>query len=145
MVLNVSFTALPTIIAFGYMAGQIRTRLDLFFSLIALVTSVLIVGFDEPLPTDIAHFLYCGGFLIPVAFISQNPFLLLLNAGMIVCILATRQYFGGCIINKKQKKAGFFTSASKILHAAIPFWNWKYIFPLLLAITTVRFGLSITE
>ena len=141
VVLNIAFAVLPMIIAVGYLSGLLRTGLDLFFSLIAIVTSILIVGFDEPLPTDIAHFLYCGGLLIPVALVSQNPFLLALNAAMILGILATRYFFRGCIINRKQKQEGFFTSVSKILHANVPFWDWKYIFPGLLVVSSVRFGL----
>ena len=141
LVLNIAFTIIPMIIAVGYLSGLLRTGSDLFFSLIAIVTSILIVGFDEPLPTDIAHFLYCGGFIIPVAFVSQNPFLLALNTAMIVGTLATRCYFRGCILNRKQKQEGFFTSLSKILHANVPLWNWKYIFPTLLVISSVRLGL----
>jgi hypothetical protein len=141
LVLNIAFTVLPVIIAVGYLWGLLRTGSDLFFSLIAIVTSILIVGFDEPLPTDIAHFLYCGGFIIPVAIVSQNPFLLALNAAMIVGILISRYYFRGCIINRKQKQEGFFTSVSKMLHANVPFWDWKYIFPGLLVISSVRLGL----
>lgn len=106
-VITIAFSFLISIQIYFYTADILHTTLDYFVSILAIVISLLLLLFDNHKLIDIAHFLYCGIYLLVVTLFSQNIYLLALNVVMIIVIIASRIYYQVCIINKKQNNQGF--------------------------------------
>ena len=58
---------------------------------------------------------------------------------MLLVIIFTRYYFSKCILNEKQNNTGFFTDLNDVISKYILFWDWHYLYPLLLLVSTGRF------
>ena len=134
----IAFVLFPSLTILGAVLGFLSSPTEHFFVFMSILVSVLILGFDGGVPNDVGHFLYCGAYLLGVTFLSCSQYLLALNVAMILCIMATRYYFGVCLLNKKQKNKGFFTSVNKRLKEALPVWDWEYIYPVILVICLFR-------
>ena len=67
--INISFTAFIAIMAGFYYFGIIKSLKDKFFAFLLLIISVILLFSKETYLLDTAHFLYCGVYLILVAFI----------------------------------------------------------------------------
>jgi len=131
--INISFVAFIIIMLSFKACGKIKTLFDNIMVVMAILISLLVLLAKNYKLIDLAHFLYLSGFLIPVTLVSNNKFILLLNAIMIFNILLSRIYYGVCILNKKQGDKGFFTDLNKTFGL-----NWDYIFPMLLIINIFR-------
>lgn len=118
--------------------GLLKTKLDFYISVMAVLLSVMIILSKNIIVLDIAHFLYCV-YLFVITFISKNTYLLGLNILMLLVILFTRYFFNTCILNEKQKGIGFFTDLNDILSKNLVFWDWEYLYRLFLIVSIVRF------
>tara|TARA_Y100001958_G_C21240319_1_gene567808 strand:- start:568 stop:1023 length:456 start_codon:yes stop_codon:yes gene_type:complete len=136
--ITIAFSFLIIIQVYFYMADILHTSLDYFVSILAILISLLLLLFDNNKLFDVAHFLYCVLYLFVVTLFSQNLYLLTLNAIMLVVIIASRVYYQNCILNIKQNNQGFFVNLNDTVKKYLLFWDWDYIFPVLLFITTVK-------
>lgn len=138
-VINTTFSFFVGIMVYFKYVGILKSSLDYILAILALFISVLLLFFKSIWALDLAHFLYCVVYLFTVCFLSNNAYLLGLNALMIGLIIFSRYYYGVCILNKKQKGKGFFTGINVILKKYISFWNWDYIFPALFIVSSYKF------
>ena len=136
--ITIAFSFLIIIQVYFYTADILQTTLDYFVSILAILTSLLLLLFDNNKLLDLAHFLYCVLYLFVVTLFTHNVYLLTLNAVMLVVIIASRIYYQKCILNEKQNNHGFFTDLNDTVKNYIKIWNWDYIFPVLLLITTIK-------
>mgnify|MGYP006239068183 CR=1 FL=1 len=119
--------------------GGLKTKLDFFLSLMAIMISILLLVSKNIIILDFVHFLYAFVYLFTVSFISKNIYLLRLNILMLLVIIFTRYYFSNCILNQKQNNTGFFTDLNDVISKYIVFWDWHYLYPLLLLVSIGRF------
>lgn len=138
LVINITFLVFLVIMIYLNYANLLESKLDYGISILAIVISIILLLFKNISILDIAHFLYCGIYLFSVAFLSKNQYLLALNVVMLIVIIFTRYYFDGCLLNKKQKNSGFFVDLNVIVKKYLFFWNWDYLFPLLLVVSLGR-------
>jgi hypothetical protein len=138
VVINTTFSFYMFYMIYLNYTGLLKTKLDYYISLIAIVISVMIIISKNIIILDIGHFLYCV-YLFIITFISKNIYLLGLNILMLLVILFTRYYFNTCILNEKQNSKGFFTELNHTISKYVVFWDWYYLYRLLLIISLGRF------
>ena len=117
----------------------LKTTLDLYLSRLAILISVMLLAFKHDAIIDLGHFLYCSVYLFFVAVFSNNQYLLALNIIMILTIIYSRYYYKDCILNIKQNNTGFFWNLNNSKETHLWFWDWDYIFPILLLVSSIRF------
>ena len=144
IVINISFTALIAIMVGFYYFGIIKSLKDKFFAFLLLVVSFIQLFSKETYLLDISHFLYCGIYLILVAFISNNKYFLGLNLLMLFNIILSRLYYKGCILNTKQNNKGYFIDINKSVMKNFDF-SWTHIFSVILAISLIRLFLVLKK
>lgn len=138
-VINTAFSLFIFLIAGFYYHNILKTNLDYFVSVVAIVSSIILLLSKSNQLLDIAHFLYCIVYLFLVTGFSYNTYLLGLNIVMLITILLSRYYYKSCILNKKQNDSGFFVNINDIVKKYLVFWNWDFLFPILLIISSIRF------
>ena len=58
---------------------------------------------------------------------------------MITLILYSRKYYNICILGLQHNNIGFFASLSDLLEKNIKYWNFDYVFIILLVISFYRY------
>lgn len=139
IVINITFGFFMFYMIYLNNIGGLKTKLDFFLSLMAIMISILLLVSKNIIILDFVHFLYTFVYLFTVSFISKNIYLLGLNILMLLVIIFTRYYFSNCILNEKQNNTGFFTDLNDVISKYIVFWDWHYLYPLLLLVSTGRF------
>ena len=139
LVINMSFFVFLVIMIYLNYNNLLSSKLDLGISILAIIISITLLLFKTNSILDTAHFLYCIVYLFSVSFISENQYLLVLNIIMISVIIFSRYYYNGCLLNKKQNNIGYFSNLNTIVKKYFFFWNWDYLFPLLLLVSSGRF------
>ena len=144
IVINISFTAFIAIMVGFYYFGIIKSLKDKFFAFLALLVSCILLFSKETYLLDIAHALYCGVYLVLVAFISNNKYFLGLNSLMLFNIIVSRLYYKGCVLNTKQSNKGYFTDINKSVMKHFDF-SWTHIFSVILVISLIRLFLVLKK
>lgn len=135
LIINTCFGFFFGIMIYFKYQGILISKLDHILAALAILISIIILFFRSIQALDFAHFLYCLIYLFTVSFLSNNVYLLGLNVIMITVILATRYYYQHCLINKKHESKGFFADINSLVIKNLKFWNWDYIFPILLVVS----------
>ena len=139
--LNFWFTILIITLVLFYIFNIIKTKSDYFFATIGLLLSLVILISNSTSIIDFAHFFLFLGYIIPLAIVSKNKNLLILNTFVISVVLFSRQYYGECILNIRQKQEGYFRNLSCELDL-----DWDMLLTVLLGISIYRlvklFGIS---
>jgi hypothetical protein len=133
MFIDISFITLIIILVLFYIFNIIKTKSDYFFATIGLLLSLMILISNSSSIIDIAHFFLFLGYLIPIAIVSKNKNLLILNTFMTIAVLFSRQYHGECILNVRQKQEGYFSNLSGELEL-----DWDMLLTVLFGISTYR-------
>lgn len=133
MFIDISFITLIIILVLFYIFNIIKTKSDYFFATIGLLLSLMILISNSSSIIDIAHFFLFLGYLIPIAIVSKNKNLLILNTFMTIVVLFSRQYHGECILNVRQKQEGYFSNLSGELEL-----DWDMLLTVLFGISTYR-------
>tara|TARA_X000000368_G_scaffold387684_1_gene348628 strand:+ start:692 stop:1159 length:468 start_codon:yes stop_codon:yes gene_type:complete len=131
--IDISFIALIIILVLFYIFNIIKTKSDYFFATIGLLISLMILISNSTYIIDIAHFFLFLGYLIPIAIVSKNKNLLILNTFVTSLVLFSRQYHGECILNVRQKQEGYFSNLSGELDL-----DWDILLTILFGISTYR-------
>ncbi len=139
LVINISFFVFLVIMIYLNYNNQLSSKLDLSISILAIIISIMLLLFKNTSILDTAHFLYCFVYLFSVSFISENQYLLVLNVIMLLAIIFSRYYYNGCLLNEKHNNTGYFSDLNAIVKKYFFFWNWDYLFPLLLLVSSGRF------
>lgn len=132
-ILKLTFSAFIIIMLIFYKFDLLKTKLDIFFAISAIVTSLLILFTDNYHLIDFAHFSYNCFFIIPVAFFSKNKYLLSLNALIIFNTMISRFYYNTCLLNEKQNYKGLTFNLSSYID-----FNWDYVYLFILAVNIFR-------
>ena len=135
---NVTFGMFILFMIYFYHKNLIKKKVDIYLSGLAITISVMLLLSKNPNILDIAHFFYNTVYLVSVSFLSNNKYLLGLNILMLLTTILSRHYYKGCVLNNKQKNTGFFYSLNDSKKRHLWFWNWDYIYPLLLIVSAVR-------
>jgi len=139
LVINISFFVLLVIMFFLNYSNLLSDNLDFSVSILAILTTLMLLMSKNTVILDIAHFLYCFVYLFTVSFMSKNSYLLGLNIVMISVIIFTRHYFNGCLLNEKQNHEGYFSDLNDKIKKYLVFWNWDYLFPIIGIVSLIRF------
>lgn len=119
IVLNTCFTVFIILMIYFKYVGILKSNLDYFLAMLAILISILLLFIKSAWAVDLAHFLYGFIYLCIVTFISKNIYLLALNVLMVVLIILSRYYYGYCILNKKQNDVGFFYNLNTFIQRQI--------------------------
>lgn len=139
MIINTNFTLFILIMICFKQSNILNSNLDHMLAILALFISLLLLFFKKIWLLDFAHFLYIL-YLFIVSFFSNNSYFLGLNILMIGFIIFTHYYYNICILIEKQNNQGYLLDLSNIIiDKYISFWNWDYIFPLLIIISCYKF------
>ncbi len=137
VLMDIAFTLFIILHLFFMNEKIVKTKIDKLLSLGGIILSFTILislaYCNIPL-LDIGHFMYCGLYLPIASIFSRNKQILLLNIIMLSTIILSRYYYKGCLMSQVQKNKGYFTELNHSFKL-----NWWYIFPLLLAITSVNY------
>ncbi len=137
VLMDIAFTLFIILHLFFMNEKIVKTKIDKLLSLGGIILSFTILislaYCNIPL-LDIGHFMYCGLYLPIASIFSRNKQILLLNIIMLTTIILSRYYYKGCLMSQVQKNKGYFTELNHSFKL-----NWWYIFPLLLAITSVNY------
>ena len=139
LVINITFFVFLVIMLFLNYNNLLESNLDFNLSILALVVSLMLLLSKNNTVCDVAHFLYCFVYLFSVTFFSENLYLLVLNVLMLAAIIFTRYYFNGCLLSKKQNHSGFFVDLNDMVKKYLFFFNWDYIFPVLMLVSLGKF------
>ena len=136
LVINIGFSSsILAMLAMKYF-DKLNSNLDYFLAFIAIISSIIVLTSENPKLIDIGHFTLCGVLIPLVSLFSNNIYLLILNIIYTAIIIGTR-YFWGCLLNTKQDNKGYFVDLNKDIKEKLGiFWDWNYIFPILLANST---------
>ena len=139
LVINITFFVFLVIMLFLNYNNLLESNLDFNLSILAIVVSLMLLLSKNNTVCDVAHFLYCFVYLFSVTFFSENLYLLVLNVLMLAAIIFTRYYFNGCLLSKKQNHSGFFVDLNDMVKKYLFFFNWDYIFPVLMLVSLGKF------
>ena len=128
LAINVSFSVFILIMLIWWKLGIIKSYTDYSLALIAIVSSLINLFSKKNFLLDLAHFLYCGLYLISVIIFSNNKYFLLLNTLMLFCIIYSRYYYGKCSLNREE--SGSFENLNHNLKL-----DWNVIFPILIILS----------
>ena len=132
-VLQVGFTLIIIILLLIKKCNKVNTYIDSLFILIGLISSFIILFSTNNSLLDLAHFLYCGVYIIGVSLLSKNECMLFLNSLMIIYIITSRFYYKKCLLNEKQKNKGQFRDINKKLKL-----DWNIIYPCMFFISFLK-------
>ena len=124
IILQVAFSLLTIVLLMIKEYKFTESYIDYFFILIGIIASLIILFSKNNNLLDIAHFLYCGVFVVGVSLCSKNECMLFLNSVMILNIILSRFYYKKCLLNEKQQYKGQFRDINKKMKL-----NWDIIFP----------------
>lgn len=128
LAINVSFSVFILIMLIWWKLGIIKSYTDYSLALIAIISSLINLFSKKNFLLDLAHFLYCGLYLISVIIFSNNKYFLLLNTVMLFCIIYSRYYYGKCSLNREE--SGNFENLNHNLKL-----DWNIIFPILIILS----------
>jgi hypothetical protein len=109
---------------------MLRKFEDYFLSFVLILAGIFMLFSKNKQILDLAHFLFCGIYLIGITLFSSNKYLLYLNSLMICVVIGTRYYYKCCLLNIRQGHTGTFVGLNKKLKL-----DWNVIFPILLILT----------
>ena len=128
LVLNFCFSLLILIMIIWWKLGIIKSYTDYSLGFIAIISSLINLFSKKNFLLDLAHFLYCGLYLVSVIIFSNNKYFLILNTTMLFFIIYSRYYYGRCSLNRE--KAGNFENLNKNMKL-----DWNLIFPFLIILS----------
>lgn len=138
---NFCFCFIIVLLLLFYRLGYISTPYSIFFVVVLISCSIIIMISNNIQIIDITHTIMAYIGLGGIALCSNNPYLLSLNLYILTTLIIVRKKYGYCSLNLKQKNRGFFYSISTRLNknpVSKIFVNWDYMTPILLFITFVR-------
>ena len=137
--INITFSFFICFTVFLYYNKLLFDKVDYIAFYLSIIICLFQIFTKNIKLLDLTHFLYCFVYLFLVTFISKNKYLLGLNLLMIFNIILSRYYYEGCVLNRKQKKLGFFTKLNKKIWKYTKLWDWSFIFIILFIISIYRF------
>ena len=138
LIINIAFSVFILIMVYLNYYKLLKTNVGQCLSGLAIIISVMLLFFTNYNILDVAHFLYSNVYLVVVAFLSSNPYLLGLNILMLTFIISTRYYYKNCILESKRNNKGFFFKLFNYVKKNIWFWDTDYYYLVLLLVTCGR-------
>ena len=139
LVIDITFSAFILFMIYFYFVRALKSTLDYILANLAIIISLIVLFIKNKNIVDIAHFLYTVVFLFIVTFISKNLYFLGLNILMLILILYSRKYYNECILGLEHDNIGFFARFGDLLEKKIKYWDFDYIFIILLVVSFYRY------